>query len=181
MDLFSRSEKLSDPDDMIALFERMQKLPDEEAVDDLNAAERYLHGLPQVGARRVGVIGFCMGGLYALLLGCANEMLRAVVDFYGMLRYDRATPEKPVSPVELTSGLKCPLLGLFGEDDEIVPVAHVQEFQKRLKKEGKNFEVHLYQGCGHAFFNDTRDTYRPEAARDAWEKTISFFAAHLRA
>lgn len=181
VDLFSRSEKLSDPDDMLALFERMQKLSDAQAVDDLNAAERYLHGLPQVGARRVGVIGFCMGGLYALLSGCANEMLYAVVDFYGMLRYDRTTPEKPVSPVELTSGLNCPLLGLYGEDDEIIPVAHVQEFRKRLKKEGKNFEIHVYPGCGHAFFNDTRETYRSEAARDAWEKTIRFFAAHLRA
>ncbi|MFQ5459135.1 MAG: dienelactone hydrolase family protein [Myxococcota bacterium] len=182
VDLFSRSEPLADPNDMAALFDRMQKLSDRKAVEDLQAAERYLHGLSQVGARHVGVIGFCMGGLYALLLACASETLHAAVDFYGMLRYAQTTPEKPLSPVERTPGLRCPLLGLYGEEDELIPLAHVRELEERLGKEGKNFEIHTYAGCGHAFFNDTRpDAYRPVAARDAWEKTIRFFAENLRA
>jgi carboxymethylenebutenolidase len=181
VDLFSRVAKLSDPNDMAALFERMQKLPDQQAVSDLRAAEHYLHALAQVGARRVGVIGFCMGGLYAYLAGCDNEMLHAVVDFYGMIHYERTTPAKPVSPVALAPNLKCPLLAFFGEEDELISPAQVAEFRERLEKEGKAFDIHLYPGCGHAFFNDTRDTYRPEAAKDAWEKTIRFLAKQLRA
>lgn len=181
VDLFSRSEKLSDPDDMTALFDRMQNLPDRQALSDLMAAEHYLHALAQVGARRVGVIGFCMGGLYAHLAGCDNEMIHAVVDFYGMLRYAQTTPAKPVSPIDLASNLKCPLIGFFGENDELIPLADVREFEARLGKEGKSFEIHVYPGCGHAFFNDTRETYRPEAAQDAWGKTIRFLAQHLRA
>jgi carboxymethylenebutenolidase len=181
VDLFSRSEVSPDPADLEALFQRMMQLPDDAAVDDLVAAERYLHGLPQVAARGVGAIGFCMGGLYAYLLGCQDEMVRAVVDFYGAIVYETTTPAKPISPIERASNLKCPLLGIFGEQDEMIPMEQVRQLEERLRREEKDFEIQTYPGCGHAFFNDTRESYREEAARDAWEKTLTFFARHLRA
>jgi carboxymethylenebutenolidase len=181
VDLFSRAEDQPDPTDTQALFRRMQKLPDEEAVEDLVAAENYLHSIPQVGARRVGAIGFSLGGTYTYLLGCADTMVRAVAVFYGTLVYATTNPLKPISPAEKADNLHCALLGLFGAEDPVIPVEQVREFEERLRGLGKDFEIHVYPGCGHAFFNDTRENYRPEAARDAWAKTIRFLAKHLRA
>ena len=181
VDLFSRAEDQPDPADTQALFRRMQKLSDEEAVEDLVAAENYLHSIPQVGARRVGAIGFSIGGTYAYLLGCADEMVRAVASFYGTIAYATTNPLKPLSPIEKADNLLCPLLGVFGAEDPLIPVEQVREFEERLRGLGKDFEIHVYPGCGHAFFNDTRENHRPEAARDAWSKTIRFFAKHLRA
>ncbi len=182
VDLFSRSPKIADPNDLDAFFSRMNKLPDQQAVDDLVAARRYLHGIPQVGGRRVGVIGFCMGGLYAFLLGCADDMVSAVADFYGMLVYGQTSPEKPLSPIERAENLRCPLLGLFGDQDGFIPIEQIRELEARLEKAGKTHDIHVYEGCGHAFFNDTRpDAYRPDAACDAWAKTTEFFARRLRA
>jgi len=180
VDLFSRSEASPDPSDTQALYRRMLKLSDEEAVEDLVAAEHYLHALPQVGVRRVGAIGFCMGGLCAYLLGCRDEMVRAVVDFYGTIRYPSTTPAKPISPIALAPKLNCALLGIFGAADGVVPVEDVHAFEERLKAEGKEFEIHVYSGCGHAFFNDTREHYQADAAKDAWDRVIRFFAKHLR-
>ena len=181
VDLFSRAEDQPDPTDVQALFRRMQMLPDDQAIEDLVAAENYLHSIPQVGARRVGAVGFCMGGLYAYLLGCADDMVRAVADFYGAIVYPTTSPLKPISPIEKADNLHCPLLGVFGAEDPVIPVEQVREFEDRLRALGKDFEIHVYPGCGHAFFNDTRETYRPEAAKDAWAKTLRFLAKYLRA
>jgi carboxymethylenebutenolidase len=180
VDLFSRSEEIPDPSDLEALEQRRVRLSDDDAVDDLMAAERYLHGLPQVGARGVGALGFGMGGLYAYLLGCQDEMVRAVVDFCGDIVYGRTTPEKPISPIERAPNLRCPLLGIFGEDDAEIPVDQVRRFEKRLRRERKDFEIHVYPGCGHGFFDETRESYQAEAASDAWEKTLAFLTRHLR-
>jgi carboxymethylenebutenolidase len=180
VDLFSRSEKLADPNDMQALWDRMMNLSDADAVEDLMAAERYLHGIPQVAARRVGVIGFCMGGLYAYLLACSDDMVHAAVDFYGSVIYESTSPAKPISPIERASNLRCPLLGFFGEEDAMIPVEHARQFEERLGREEKEFEIHTYPDCGHAFFNDTRDSYHAPAAEDAWDKTLRFFTKHLR-
>ena len=181
VDLFSRAEDQPDPADVQALFRRMQMLPDDQAIEDLVAAENYLHSIPQVGARRVGAVGFCMGGLYAYLLGCADDMVRAVADFYGAIVYPTTSPLKPISPIEKVDNLLCPLLAVFGAEDPVIPAEQVREFEDRLRALGKDFEIHVYPGCGHAFFNDTRETYRPEAARDAWAKTLRFLAKYLRA
>jgi len=180
VDLFSRQGDQPDPSDAQALFRRMQKLSDEEAVEDLVAAEHYLHSLPHVGARRVGAAGFSVGGTYSFLLGCQDEMIRAVADFYGAVIYPTTSPFRPLSPIEKADNLLCPLLGIFGAEDPVIPVEQVHEFEERLRDLGKDFEIHVYPGCAHAFFNDTRETHRPEAARDAWAKTIRFFAKHLR-
>ncbi len=180
VDLFSRSMDRPDPSDLEALERRMMRLADDAAVEDLMAAERYLHGLSQVAARGVGALGFGMGGLYAYLLGCQDEMVRAVVDFYGAIVYERTTPEKPISPIERAPNLRCPLLCFFGEDDTEIPVDHVRRLEKRLRRERKEFESRVYPGCGHGFFDETRESYQAEAAGDAWEKTLAFLARHLR-
>ena len=72
------------------------------------------------------------------------------------------------------------MIGFFGEEDRGIPVADVRAFEKQMKVLGKSVEIHVYPGAGHAFFNEQQPSYRAAAAQDAWQKTLAFFAAHLK-
>src|SRR5215471_18652561 len=89
--------------------------------------------------------------------------------------------KRPVAPIDLTAKLSCPLLGLFGNDDENPNRDQVNRTEAVLKKLGKAYEFHRYDGAGHAFFNAARPAYRPEQALDGWNKVFVFFHRHLAA
>ena len=90
------------------------------------------------------------------------------------------TPNIPVAPIDLTKDLSCPLLGLFGEDDQNPPPAQVAQHEEELKKHGKNYEFHMYAGAGHGFFYYDRPAYRQQQAMDGWQKVLTFFGKHLQ-
>jgi carboxymethylenebutenolidase len=138
------------------------------AIAVLHAAADYLK---QQGAPKVGVIGFCFGGAWSLqtALEIAQGIDAAVV-YYGQPEKDRARLER----------LRAPLLGLYGADDQSIPPAAVHEMEATLKQLGKNVEVHVYDGAGHAFANPSGTNYRPAAAEDAWRRTVAFFQKHLK-
>ena len=149
----------------------------QEAIDALAAS-------PAVRGQRVGLIGFCMGGQYALLAACACHGLSACAAFYGMVRYAAGLDptRKPRQPLDAIADLSCPLLGLYGAEDALIPNADVEELKRRLAQTKHAHEVHSYPGAGHAFLNDTRpDAYRPDAARDAWSRLVPFLQHQLRA
>jgi carboxymethylenebutenolidase len=178
VDLYSRegAPKLAGPAQAMAWI---AALPDPRVLGDLQAAVDFL-GSSAGTARRVGITGFCMGGQYALLAACSLHGLSACVSFYGMLRYAEQNEKKPLSPLDAAVDLTCPYLGIFGEDDALIPSSDIAELSARLARAGKTFEIKSYAGCGHAFLNHTRpDAYRPEAATDAFERSVRFFLAHL--
>jgi carboxymethylenebutenolidase len=121
---------------------------------------------------KVGAVGFCFGGRMALSLAIRRP-LDAVCTFYGggmQQIFD-----------QLREKLSCPVLGLFGDADGSIPVGTVEEFDRLLDQVGVEHEVVVYPDSGHAFFRDSDpDVYRPEAARDAWERVTSFFETHLK-
>jgi carboxymethylenebutenolidase len=179
LDLYSR-EGAPDLPDMEAVFRWMRALPDRRVLGDVGAAVDWLAGRPAVRAEAVGVTGYCMGGQYALMAACTVRRLAACVSWYGMLRYAETDETKPASPLTLAPDLGCPYLGLFGADDAIIPQADVEALRDVLARTGKTFEIRVYPGAGHAFFNDTRpDAYRPEAAADAWPRVVAFLRRHL--
>jgi len=148
----------------------------QEAIDALAAS-------PAVAGQKVGLIGFCMGGQYALLAACTCKGLSAVAPFYGMVRYEAGLDptKKPRQPLDAIPDLTCPLLGLYGAEDHLIPVADVEELKRRLAKTKRAHEVHIYPGAGHAFLNDTRpDAYRPQAAEAAWGRLVPFLNRELR-
>ncbi len=151
----------------------------------LRAVQEAIHALaatPDVAGRKLGLIGFCMGGQYALLAACACTGLSACAPFYGMVRYAAGLDavKKPRQPLDALADLSCPVLGLYGAEDALIPVADVEELKRRLAQTKHAHEVHLYPGAGHAFLNDTRaDAYRPEAAADAWARVVPFLRKHL--
>jgi carboxymethylenebutenolidase len=179
VDLYSREGAPALPD-LDAVMRWMRALPDPRVLSDLGAAVGHLATRADVDPRAIGITGFCMGGQYALMAACTVPGIAACVAWYGMLRYAETDAVKPVSPLDLVPDLACPLLGLFGADDALIPREDVADLRATLTAHEKRFDIVEYAGAGHAFFNDTRpDAYRPEAARDAWGRADAFLHRHL--
>jgi carboxymethylenebutenolidase len=169
----------------------MRSLSDPEAVADVREAAAFLARHPASNGRPAAVIGFCMGGMVALLAACAVPELAAAVPFYGLLSHEHGLlfadagldPEKkPRQPLDAVVDLLCPLLCFFGAEDEFVPMSDIERLEQRLTATEIPTEVVVYPDAGHAFMNDARaDAYRPEAARDAWARMTAFLRAHLEA
>jgi carboxymethylenebutenolidase len=166
----------------------MRALSDPQVIDDVQAGIDQLRAGPSAG-RKVGVIGFCMGGMYALMAACSCRDLAASVPFYGLLSHrhgilhDEAgldPARKPREPLEYAPSLRCPLLAFFGDRDEFVPLDDVRQLEARLAQAQPPSEVVVVPDVGHAFLNDTRpDAYRPAEARAAWERSVAFLRRHL--
>ncbi|HEY6865629.1 MAG TPA: dienelactone hydrolase family protein [Candidatus Eisenbacteria bacterium] len=157
-------------DDPMKAHELTRGLVDKEAIATLEQAVAWLRAQPRVAKSRVGVIGFCMGGGLALQVGLEDPGLSAVVMFYGA----------PETDPERLAQLKGALQGHFGEQDQGIPPKRVEEFRDALKKIGKTAEIYEYPGAGHAFMHDGAESYRPDAARQAWARTLAFFQKYLR-
>jgi carboxymethylenebutenolidase len=144
-------------------------LADHEALADIAAARSVLPpGLPTF------VLGFCVGGLYARMAGCALVGLAGVVEFYGRIVYPTITATKPVQPLDLLPGLGCPIQCHFGSEDPVAPQAHVDELERRLATRPRASQVFRYPGCTHAFMNPERPGWDPAAARLAWQRAVNF-------
>jgi carboxymethylenebutenolidase len=154
-------------------------LPDRRVLGDLESALERLAAEPGVEGRRLGAVGFCMGGNYAYLLGCASRRVAAVVDFYGRFVYRELSPEKPVQPLELTLNLSCPMLAIFGEKDPSISPEDVARFEKVMDQFARDVTVVRFPAAGHGFMNDRRRSYDPEAAGEAWTLAVGFLREHL--
>ena len=169
------SEEPGNSDDPLT---RMGRLRDVTIVADVNAAIEHIKGLPEARVDRVGITGYCMGGRVTYLMAAKNADLKAAVVCWGgniMVPWG----EGP-APFDLSKNIDCPILGLFGEEDPNPNPADVAKLDAELSKLGKVHEFHSYPGAGHAFMNEARPSYRPEAAADAWKKCVAWFDKHLR-
>jgi carboxymethylenebutenolidase len=138
------------------------------AAKEIAGAVRYLREVE--GATRVGVTGFCMGGALTVI-AATQSGVDAYVAFYGF-------PPKGAAALER---ITAPGLLLFGEEEPYFSVPDAQAFADRQRAQGRQAEVVIYPGAGHAFFNDTRpEAYRKDAANDAWRRTLGHFGRHLR-
>jgi carboxymethylenebutenolidase len=151
--------------------ELMRGLPQDRAMADLKAAFAYLASRKNVDAKRIGVIGWCMGGGYALDLTLAEPKIAASVINYGHLMADPATVAKIHSPI----------LGNFGAEDKGIPPADVRAFESALKKDNKSADIKIYEGAGHAFMNpNNKDGYVKSAANDAQARIDKFLRKSLK-
>jgi len=170
--------------------EWMRALSDPQAEGDVQASIDYLGRHPVTSGRPVGVIGFCMGGMYALLAATSCQGVSAAVPFYGLLSHrhgllyveEGLDPAlKPREPLDAVADLTCPLLGVFGGRDEFIPTSDIEELERRLDATAQPTEVAVYPEAGHAFMNDGReDVFRPGDADHAWARMLAFLGAHLR-
>lgn len=138
-----------------------------EATATMRAAADALR---ERGATGIASLGWCFGGGQSLQLALSGEPLTATVIFYGRLDTDPAN----------LSAIDWPVLGIFGAEDQSIPVAQVDAFEDALDQAGVPNEIHVYNGVGHAFANPSGDAYAPGPAQNAWDKTLAFLAAHAR-
>lgn len=150
----------------------MQELPVQGAARDLGGAVDYLLGHEAVTSSKVGAVGFCMGGGFVLVLAAQQgDKIGAAVPFYGVLGEDYPS----------FANLSAPLLGHFGQQDEMAPPEAVQQLADRIEQEsGARPDFRIYP-AGHAFFNDENllGTYAPDHAAEAWQSTVEFLRRHL--
>jgi carboxymethylenebutenolidase len=180
--LYSRDAPGASPDDAAALVRAAGGVPDDRLLGDVDGAARHLRGLSSANGK-VGVIGHCSGGRQAFMAGLKLP-LDAVVDCYGA--YVAGTPPEgyPIKVRPLigeAAELSCPVLGLFGLEDQRPSPEHNAELAAELTRLGKTFEFHEYPDAGHAFFAVDRTSYRPQAAVDGWQKIFDFYGRHLSA
>jgi carboxymethylenebutenolidase len=151
--------------------ELMRGVPTDRASRDLTAAADFLRSQPNVDPNRVGDIGWCMGGGYALDLALADPKLKASVINYGHLMVDPANLAK----------INAAVLGIFGGQDRGIPPDMVHQFEAAMKKAGKNIDVKIYDDAGHAFENpNNKEGYKPQDAADAWQRTTTFLGKNLK-
>lgn len=150
----------------------MMGTPRDRATRDLKAAFAYLQGRSDVSKTKVGAIGWCMGGMYAMALAVEEPTLAAAVAYYG------APPTDPAAIAKI----KAPILGNFGGDDKGPSPEQVKAFEAAMKKAGKTVDIKIYDGAPHAFanVNNPWKGYREAAAKDAWARTAAFFAKYLK-
>jgi carboxymethylenebutenolidase len=167
IDLY-RGKVATTPDEA---HEIMRGVPEDRANRDLLAASGYLRSQKNVDSRRVGSIGWCMGGGYSLNLAVNDPKLKAAVINYGHLAADDATLKK----------IDAAILGIFGGQDRGIPVADVNKFEAQLKALGMTVEIHVFPDAGHGFENpNNKQGYRADDAAQAWKLTIDFLAKNLK-
>ena len=163
-DLFHGKQTTS-PDEAGKL---LMALEVERAEHDLRGAADYLASVSSGGP--VGVVGFCMGGQLALFAASKSPRVGACVDFYGI--HPNVHPDY--------GAIRCPVLGLFAENDGFVPKEAVETLGSSLRDAGVEAELHTYPGTDHAFFNDGRpEVYDEAAAADAWSRVLRLFRDRL--
>ena len=169
------------PEDVAAKVRGEGGIPDDQAVGDLAGGLQYVRALPYSNAK-VGIFGTCSGGRHAYLAACRVPGFDAVVDCWGgrvVMSPQDLNPKSPVSPVDYTKDLPCPILGIFGNEDKNPTPDQVDQHEAELKKYGKNYEFHRYDGAGHGFFYYHAGGYRQAQAVDGWQKVFAFLEKYL--
>jgi carboxymethylenebutenolidase len=140
-----------------------------QAEKDLRGATSYL--VQQSSTKKLGAVGFCMGGQLALFAATLNPAIGATVNFYGI--HPNVKPDY--------SKLGGPVLGLFAERDSFVTPETARQVDADIKKAGKQSDIHIYPNVDHAFFNDENaGAYNKPTAEDAWRRTLAFFRTNLK-
>ena len=172
---FRTGEDLTKITEIPKLIPIVNKKPDAELLADLDATVAWAKA--QGGnTRRLGIMGFCRGGRTVWEYTAHNKNLKAAVAFYGTLVDPPALKAIwPKSPTELAAEMKAPVLGLYGDADQGIPVAQVEAMKKALADAKKTAEFKIYPGAPHAFHADYRPSYRKEAAEDGWKMTLAWF------
>jgi carboxymethylenebutenolidase len=166
--------------DIAAVRKVADGVPDERVLNDLDALVAYARRHPAGRGDRIGVTGFCRGGMYSLLLAAHRRDLQAAVTWYGQIRPPITPGVRAAGPLDLAGQIKVPVLGLYGEADLGIPATDVRKLESAFKANGQTGEFVLYPGAPHAFFADYRPSYRAEAAADAWRRCLAWFNKYLK-
>jgi carboxymethylenebutenolidase len=169
-DLF-KGQSAEDPNRAMQLVKIVSDNP-EQSISNLQAAVNYLSSIPFVDSSKIASIGWCFGGGQSLQLALHSDQhpLVATILYYG-------TPL--VTDTQQLSKIKWPVLGIFGDKDQAIPLSNIQQFKAALDSDKITNEIHIYKGLGHAFANPSGANYAPNETIDAWQKTLEFLKKYM--
>jgi carboxymethylenebutenolidase len=177
-ELYARQGDVSKIQDFRKIVsEVVSKVPDSQVMSDLDAAVAWVKDHDNGNTEKLGITGFCWGGRIVWLYTAHSPQVKAGVAWYGRL-VGQPDELHPKNPVDLVASLHAPVLGLYGEDDQGIPVASVEQMRAALKAAGKPGEIVLYPGTPHAFFADYRPSYHKEQAADGWQRLLNWFKSN---
>ena len=167
--------ELAEHDEMDKAGHLMSSMPMDRAARDMTGAVDYLAAHKAVSGKGIGAMGFCMGGGLSLVLGTLRpDKIKAVVPYYGVVGFDdEGHPD--------WSKLEAPVLGHYAEDDAWFPAEKATALAEGLKSLGKDVDIIVYPGTGHAFCNENNPlgTYDPATKKVAWDRTVAFLREKL--
>ena len=159
------------------LSEVVAKVPDAQVMSDLDATVAFAKGSGDANVERLGITGFCWGGRVVWLYSAHNPQVKAGVAWYGRIVGDH-TDLTPKNPIDVAPTFKTPVLGLYGGQDQGIPVDTVEQMKAILAKGSSGSEFVIYPEAGHAFNADYRPSYVESAAKDGWQRMLAWFASH---
>ncbi|MFA5352649.1 MAG: dienelactone hydrolase family protein [Thermodesulfovibrionales bacterium] len=179
-DPYAREGGVSQIAEISKVLKVANAVPDGRVMADLDALVTYARQHRAARGDRIGVTGFCRGGMYALLFAAHSKEIKAAVSWYGQIRPEKRPGIRTNGPIDLATQISAPVLGLYGVADLGIPADDVKDMETALRSAGKTAEFILYPGAPHAFFADYRPGYRAEAAKDAWARCLTWFNRHLK-
>jgi carboxymethylenebutenolidase len=180
-ELFSREGGLAQVTDMDKIRSTVFGAPLKRLIGDMTAAAEYAQKQPSAKPDRLGVTGFCWGGQMALTFPAFYKDTKAAVAWYGPPARAQKDEPKPVSALDVAGQVPCPVLLLYGEADQGIPVADVDKEEAALKAAGRTVEKVVYPAAPHGFHADYRPSYKAEAAKDGWNRCVGWFQKYLKA
>jgi carboxymethylenebutenolidase len=174
-ELYARQADVSKMSDSREIMSKVvSKVPDAQVMSDLDATAEWVAKAGKGDASKIAITGFCWGGRIVWLYAAHNPKLKAGAAWYGRL-IGQPNELQPQFPIDVVPKLKAPVLGLYGEEDQGIPVATVEQMRKALKEAGNPSELVLYPNTPHGFNADYRPSYRKEQAEDAWKRMLAWF------
>ena len=166
-------------DEMPAVMNYMGALKDDELLEDINVTIDYLQNHYQrTKGQKIGIVGYCVGGRITYLAATGCPELSAASVYYGgriLVPFGEGPP-----PIDLTDQIKIPVMGNFGADDTNPSPEDVQIIEDKLKKAGVNYDFKSYDGAGHGFNCNERDSYHEASANDALTRTLGWFDKYVK-
>jgi carboxymethylenebutenolidase len=175
LDYFGRTAGLGPRDEDFEYMPHVQQLQIERVQDDLKACAAALQ--ERTGVSAPATVGFCLGGFESFLAAADVPGLTAAIGFYGILDGSRFGA---AGPIDRAADMRCPVLGLFGGEDQAIPVEDVERFDQALASAGVEHEIHVYPGAPHSFFDRRFEEYA-DVCEDAWRRMLGFLDRHAAA
>lgn len=160
------------------LQEIVAKVPDAQVMADLDACADWAVAAQGGDPEKIAITGFCWGGRITWLYAAHTARVRAGIAWYGRL-VGTPSSNTPLQPIDVADRLNAPVLGLYGGQDQGIPLEGVQMMQEALRKAGSPSTIHIYPDAPHAFHADYRPSYRQEEAEDGWKRLLEWLSSHL--
>lgn len=181
LDYFAREGGAPDVSTPAAIDVAVNYLADRRVISDACGLVGALRKHEAIDPQRVGSLGFCIGGMYSLMLSAETSDLSASVDYYGSVRYSKTSSQKPMPPLDRVKDIQVPFLAHFGTFDRLISAADIDALDAELRRASKSYELFTYRGAPHAFDEDFRPaTYRPVASQLAWQRMMTFLNWYLK-